>query len=60
MVVKFYKTKYFTKPKPPIAQLVERLPLKEMVAGSSPAGRIMKRSGIIRPERANNFARVRT
>ena len=26
-------------PYPPVAQLVERLPLKEMVAGSSPAGR---------------------
>ena len=43
---------------PPIAQLVERLPFKEMAAGSSPAGRILRSK--IRKEQANNFACVRT
>ena len=31
---------------PPVAQLVEQLPLKQMVVGSSPSGRTNKRRGV--------------
>ena len=43
---------------PPVAQLVEQLPLKEMVAGSNPAGRTRVKR-VVRPDQANFFACVR-
>ena len=53
---------------PPVAQLVEQLPLKEMVAGSNPAGRTILKivdvfhlflKFMFRPEEVNLFTSVR-
>ena len=46
---------------PPVAQLVEQLPLKEMVAGSNPAGRRMEFYIVekVTLDAGSNFTRVK-